>query len=409
VDSHAAVVGHPGIVRIFEGGRVMPVHGGVWRGLVCGGVITLQVLAAHAWSAPASLGTVRGARTVEYTLNSDHTWLPLRGQSYPVMPGMQLRSKATHAAIDLIDGSRINLLPFSMAQVQESSDAIQISLLYGRLSFKLPAATRIEILTPSARLEPQRQETMVGELFVNKGGTTGLKMTAGILKVEELADAHEVRLASLDPVFVPTRPTSHGPLFSSDPPSTSTAGAKGVFTPKGESIGYLQMDGQLIVQPGFTADLTRPFPTKMVRLAMATIPEAADSDATPLFDVNGKYLGYLNGSDFHPQEQVAQAFQGGASGPGGTRSGGFSSNDLLGVGAVVGTGGAIMGLGFSGVFSSDDDGGNVQAAVTPPPGGGAPLPPSPPAPPPPSPPAPPPPSPPAPPPPATPIQPLRFR
>jgi hypothetical protein len=57
---------------------------------------------------------------------------------------MQLRSKATHAAIDLIDGSRINLLPFSMAQVQESSDAIQISLLYGRLSFKLPAATRIE-------------------------------------------------------------------------------------------------------------------------------------------------------------------------------------------------------------------------------------------------------------------------
>jgi hypothetical protein len=318
-----------------------------------------------------------------------------------VMPGMQVRSKATHAAIDLIDGSRINLLPFSMAQIQETSDTIQISLSYGRLSFKLPTATRIEILTPSARLEPQRQETMVGELFVNKGGTTGLKMTAGVLQVEELADAHEVRLASADPVFIPTRPISPGPLFSSDPLSTSTVAAKGVFTPKGESIGYLQKDGQLIVQPGFTADLTRPFPTKMVRLAMATIPDGTESDATPLFDVNGKYLGYLNGSDFHPQEQVAQAFQGGAAGRGGATGGGFSSKDLLIPGAILGTGGLIMGLGFSGVFSSDDDGGSTQAAVTPPPGGGAP--------PPPAPPAPPPPAPPAPPPPASPILPLRVR
>jgi hypothetical protein len=385
----------------------MPAHRGVWLGFVSGSVMMFQVMAVHAWSAPASLGTVRGARTVEYALNADRTWLPLRGQSYPVMPGMQLRSKATYAAIELIDGSRINLLPFSMAQVQETADTIKISLLYGRLSFKLPSATRVEILTPSARLEPQRREAMVGEVFVNNGGTTGLKMTTGTLQVEELADAHEVRLASLDPVFIPTRPISPGPLFSSDPPSTSAAGAKGVFTPKGESIGYLQTDGHLIVKPGFTADLTHPFPTKMVRLAMAAIPEATESDVMPLFDVHGKYLGYLNGADFYPQERVAQAFQGGTSGRGGATAGGFSTNDLLGVGAVVGTGGAIMGLGLSGVFSSDDNGGSTQAAVTPPPGGGTPPPPpAPPAPPPPpAPPAPPPP----PPPPASPILPLRVR
>src|SRR5262245_11611746 len=126
VDSHAAHVGHPVIVRIFGRGRVMPVHGGRWRGLVSGGLIMFQVLAIHAWSAPASLGTVRGAQTVEFTLNSDRTWLPLRGQSYPVMPGMQLRTKATYSALELIDGSRINLLPFSMAQVQETPDATQV-------------------------------------------------------------------------------------------------------------------------------------------------------------------------------------------------------------------------------------------------------------------------------------------
>src|SRR5882724_9712797 len=385
----------------------MPVHGGVWRGLVSGSVMMFQVLAVHAWSAPASLGTVRGARTVEFTLNADRTWLPLRGQSYPVMSGMQLRSKATYATIELIDGSRINLLPFSMAQVQETPDTIQISLLYGRLSFKLPTTTRVEILTPSARLEPQRREAMVGEVFVNNGGTTGLKMTTGVLRVEELADAHKVRLASLDPVFIPTRPTSPGLLFSSDPHATSAAGAKGVFTPKGESIGYLQTDGQLVVRAGFTADLTRPFPTKLVRLAMATIPEATESDAMPLFDVHGKYLGYLNGADFYPQERVAQAIQCGTSGQGGTTGVGFSTADLIGVGAVLGTGGAIIGMGFSGVFTSNDNGGGTQAAVTPPPGGGAPPPP---APPPPAPPAPPPPpAPPAPPPPASPLLPLRFR
>ena len=205
---------------------------------------------------------------------------------------------------------------------------------------------------------------MVGEVFVNNERTTGLKMTTGVLQLQALADAHDVRLASLEPLFIPTRPTSPGPLFSSDAPSASAAGAKGVFTPKGESIGYLQTDGRLIVQPGFTADLTRPFPTKMVRLAMATIQAGTESDAMPLFDVNGKYLGYLNGSDFYSQERVAQAFQGGTSGSGGATGGGFLTQDLLGVGAVVGTGGAIIGMGLSGVFTSDD-GGALPPPATP--------------------------------------------
>src|SRR5215475_242371 len=332
----------------------MPVQGGRWRGLVSGGLIMVQVLAVQAWSAPASLGTVRGAQTVEFTLNGDRTWRPVRGQSYPVMPGMQLRTKATYGAIELVDGSRVDLLPFSMAQIQETPDALQISLLYGRLSFTLPTVTRVEILTPSARLEPQRQEAMVGEVFVNSERTTGLKMTTGVLQVQALAEAQEVRLASLEPVFIPTRPTSLGPLFSSDAPSASAAGAKGVFTPKGESIGYLQTDGRLIVQPRFTADLTRPFSTKMVRLAMATIPDGTESDAMPLFDVNGKYLGYLNGSDYYPQERVAQAFQGETSGLGGTTGGGFTTQDLLGVGSIFGVGGTIMGCGWAGCFTSED-------------------------------------------------------
>jgi hypothetical protein len=328
----------------------MLVQGRVWRAFVSGSVIMFQVLTIHAWSAPASLGTVRGTRAVELTFSGDRTWLPIRERSYPVMPGMQVRSKASPAAIELIDGSRINLLPFSMVQVQEAQDSIEISLLYGRLSFKLPAATRVEILTTSARLEPQRQGAMAGELFVNREGAIGLKMTTGTLQVQELADAHQVRLASLEPVFIPTRPIGSGPLFSSDALPTSPAGAKSLFTPKGESVGYLQTDGQLVVQPGFTEDLTRPFPTKLVRLAMATIPDATESDAMPLFDVNGKYLGYLNGADFYPQTQLAQAFAGGTVGGGG----GMTTEGIIALGSIFGGGGAIIGCGLSGCFTSDD-------------------------------------------------------
>ncbi len=240
-----------------------------------------------------------------------------------------------------------------MVQIQEAQDTIEISLLYGRVTFQLPAGTRVEILTPSARLEPQRREAMAGELFVNGEGAIGLKMSAGTLQVQELADAHQVRLASLDPVFIPTRPVSAGPLFSSDALPPSPTGAKGVFTPKGESVGYLQTDGQLVVHPGFTADLTHPFPTKLVRLATATIPDTAESDVMPLFDVNGRYLGYLNASDFYPQTQVAQAFAGGTTGQGGTGGGGFTARDLIGVGSIFGVGGAIIGCGLSGCFTSD--------------------------------------------------------
>ena len=108
--------------------------------------------------------------------------------------------------------------------------------------------------------------------------------------------------ASLEPVFLPKRPATPGPLFSADVPSESpAAGAKAVFSPKGESLGFLQLDKQLVVRPGYTADLTQPFPPKTVQLAMAKIPAADSAIAMPVFDVNGGYVGYLAGPTFHAQ------------------------------------------------------------------------------------------------------------
>jgi hypothetical protein len=328
-------------------------RGWLGRRAVIGSFILSQTFSIFAWPGTASLGTARGSRVVEVSLGEGKAWLSLAGRSYPVMPETQIRSRTGSALIELVDGSRVNILPFSAVRFQDGEGTMEIALQYGRLTFQLPAGTRVEISTPSARLAPVRHAAMAGELFVKGEGEVGLKMTRGSMQVYRFADPTQVMLASTDPVFLPQRPVGQGFLFTSDTVIAPPSGAKGAFTPKGESIGYLQPDGQFIVQPGFTADLTQPFAGKLVRLAMATIPDASESDAMPLFDVNGKYLGYLRESAFYSETQVAQAIGGGGGAAGG---GGITGGDIMALGSIFGVAGGIMGLGFSGTFSPDNPG-----------------------------------------------------
>ena len=169
-------------------------------------------------------------------------------------------------------------------------------------TFQLPAHARVKIRTASARLEPTPDHAAAGELFVGGDGTMGVKMSQGNVRVEELTGARRTMTASLEPVFLPKRPATSGPLFAVDAPAESpAAGAKAVFSPKGENLGFLQPDKQLVVRPGYTADLTQSFPPKTVQLAMAKIPSADSGIAMPVFDVNGGYVGYLAGPTFHAQ------------------------------------------------------------------------------------------------------------
>jgi FecR protein len=332
------------------------VQGRVWRRAVIGVFTLSQMFSIYAWPGTTSLGTARGTRAVELSFGEGKAWLSLGGRSYPVMPDMQIRSTTGSAMIELVDGSRVNILPFSAVRFQDAEGTIETSLLYGRLTFQLPIETRVEISTPSARLAPVRQAAMAGELFVKGEGEVGLKMTRGTIQVHQFTDPTQVMLASKDPVFLPQRPVGPGFLFASDTTVASPSGAKGAFTPKGESIGYLQPDGQFIVQPGFTADLTHPFAARLVRLAMATIPDSSETDAMPLFDVNGKYLGYLRESAFYPETQVAQAIGGGAGGGGAAGSGGITTTDIIALGSIFGVGGTIIGLGLSGAFTPGEPG-----------------------------------------------------
>lgn len=338
------------------------VRGWVGRRTLIGIFILSQTLSIYAWPGTISLGTARGSRAVEVSLDDGKAWLALGGRSYAVMPETLIRSRSGSALVELIDGSRVTILPFSAVRFHGAPGTMDVVLQHGRLTFQLPADAQLEISTPSARLVPERQTAMAGELFAKGEGEVGLKMTKGSMHVYPFTDPTEVMLASTDPVFLPQRPVGQGSLFTSETVKAPPSGAKSAFAPTGESIGYLQPDGRLMVQPGFTADLTQPFATKLVRLAMATIPEATASDALPLFDVNGKYLGYLSESAFYPETQVAQAIagavgRGGASGGrGGAGGGSMGTTDFIALGSIFGVGGGIMGLGFSGAFSSENPG-----------------------------------------------------
>jgi hypothetical protein len=316
------------------------------------------------------MGTVRGIRAVELSLDGGTSWLALGSRSLPVLEGTQLRTGNGGAVVELGDGGRLNVMPFSLLRFREDAGSTQISLVHGRMSFRLPPDTRVEISSSTARLEPVRSEVMQGEFFVTREGTMGLKMSAGNLQVHELAGSRQVRLASIEPLFLPKSPPGAALLFTSSvAPTSPPSGSKPVFDPKGESLGYLRPDAQLVVQPGYTSNLTRPFPPKMVQYAMAKIDEKNREDAVPVFDVNGGYVGYLAGPAFYAQgQQVAPAHLSQAQiaqaqiapavevGAGGAASGtilgmnataalvaGGSLLGVVGIGAVGGAGGSSSG------------------------------------------------------------------
>jgi len=254
------------------------------------------------WAASSALGVVRGQRAARLTFDGGKSWLTLGGRSLPVLGGSELRTTGGSATLEMSDGSRAVLLPFSAAKFRDDRGATEISLLHGRLTFQFPANSRLEITTPSARLVPVDRQPKAGEVVVSGAGQMGLKMLKGTLQVSPLAAASRPMLASLEPVFLPSRPDTPGPFFTTDPLPPPPPKAKAVFAPGGESIGYLNQEGRLVAYPGFTSSLTRAFPAKLVQLAAASITdEHRKSDAMPLFDVNGASVGYVAGSVFYAQ------------------------------------------------------------------------------------------------------------
>jgi len=90
---------------------------------------------------------------VKATLDKGTTWLDLKGNALPVFSGTEVRSSGGAAAIELKDGSRIEVLPFSAVQFEQVSGDPRVSVTYGRVNFNLHPQSKLQIVTPVARLE----------------------------------------------------------------------------------------------------------------------------------------------------------------------------------------------------------------------------------------------------------------
>ena len=330
--------------------------------------LTIGLIVTLAGGVPVSgattpLGTMRGFGAAKVSIDADKSWLRVGAHAFPVLEGADLRTTTGGAALDLADGSRVNVLPFSAVRFGARGQATQLSVSYGRLTFRFPELSRVEILTRSAKLEPVPQARMAGEVVVSGAGAMGLKMSQGALRVARLDNPRLVLLASREPVFLPKRPAVTGPMFSSDMPLAVPSDAKAVFAPDGHSIGYLTPGGSnFTISPGFTSDLTRPFSSRLVQLAMAKIPDPdVKNDAMPLFDVNGQYGGYVSGPEFYPQNsggttasQAAPVQRTAAAGQATGSTGAMTAMPLGSVGVTAGLGPRLAVSTSSGLVAAPD-------------------------------------------------------
>ncbi len=333
-----------------------------WKTLVVAFCIHALLPPLPLAGATAVLGTARGVRAAQLSIDGGKSWLAVGARSLPLVDGAQLRSSSGSVILRLGDGSRLTALPFTALSVKESDAVTEITVRYGRLTFELPPRTRVRIVTPSARLEPVRPERMAGELVVGGAELTGLRMTQGSLQARRPEPARPVLVASREPVFFPARPEAGGYLFTADSPVSPPAGARGVFLPTGESIGYLDAEGQLVVAPGFTANLTGPVPARLVQLAQAGIPKDLVSDASPLFDVNGGYVGYAVGPVFYASNHIAptQVTPPAVQPP---KKAGLSTGAKVGLGVLAG---AVVIGGAIGLAGGGGGGGGGDSCASPP-------------------------------------------
>jgi hypothetical protein len=75
------------------------------------------------WSATAPLGTARGFGAAKVSIDDSKSWVPIGtgSRSFPIVERAEVRSSSGSAVLELADGSRVNLLPFSAVRFQGTS------------------------------------------------------------------------------------------------------------------------------------------------------------------------------------------------------------------------------------------------------------------------------------------------
>ncbi len=171
-----------GAGKTAEGRRGMTRLARALRVSGIGVLVAALTVPAPVLAAPAALGTARGVRSAELSLDGGTNWLSLEGRSLPLMSGARIRSTTGAVAIELIGGSRLDLMPFSAASFGASGE---VALEYGRVAFRLTPGSRLALPVSGTRMEPAGGEPATGEAVAGTGGAAGVRVTHGSLRFHE--------------------------------------------------------------------------------------------------------------------------------------------------------------------------------------------------------------------------------
>ncbi|HLC21342.1 MAG TPA: hypothetical protein VJM10_04445 [Candidatus Methylomirabilis sp.] len=155
-----------------------------------------SVMPVGAQAIELPLGLAAGSREAQIALDGKQ-WAALTSSSNPVFDGTVIRTGNGVAAALLKDGTQLELQPRSVVGISGSRTAPVVKIAVGRVLFRLPASSKIVLVTPNVRYQtathgmpktsaPIRvaasnalSSDLLGEIVVNQQGGSRIGLQQG--------------------------------------------------------------------------------------------------------------------------------------------------------------------------------------------------------------------------------------
>ena len=155
-----------------------------------------SVMPVGAQAIELPLGSAAGSREAQITLDGKQ-WTPLTSSSSPLYDGAIIRTGNGVASVLLKDGTQLEFQPRSVMGISGSRAAPVVKIAIGRVLLRLPASSKIVLVTPSVRYQsathgmpktsaPIRvaasnalSSDLLGEIVVNQQGGSRIGLQQG--------------------------------------------------------------------------------------------------------------------------------------------------------------------------------------------------------------------------------------
>ena len=279
-----------------------------------------SVMPVGAQAIELPLGSAAGSREAQITLDGKQ-WTPLTSSSSPLYDGATIRTGNGVASVLLKDGTQLEFQPRSVMGISGSRAAPVVKIAIGRVLLRLPASSKIVLVTPSVRYQsathgmpktsaPIRvaasnalSSDLLGEIVVNQQGGSRIGLQQGEILARPVNEPSLHIVKAGQSVSIPQvgagDPSFRALLAQALPPSggvqtkvtpTLPVATIPVYDQSGGSVGYCAYDGSFVVSSGITRNLTAPVPAGAIPPDALTRP-----DVIPVFTVEPAYVGNLLG------------------------------------------------------------------------------------------------------------------